>query len=233
MLSEGLDADRVGDWNGKSGARWVAHQARLDAMMAAFGAAAIEAAAPTAGEHVLDVGCGAGASSLELAAYVGANGHVLGVDISQLLIERARAMAPKDASVEFKVADAGSMVLAEGTFDILFSRFGVMFFNNPTRAFAHMRRALKPGGRLAFVCWRGMAENEWVRLPMGAIRGILPPTAPPNSEAPNPFSFGDQGRDARILTTAGFAEVAFAPFDASIPFGVGETRDARSTKRWS
>jgi SAM-dependent methyltransferase len=226
MMKEGSDGDRAGDWTGQSGARWIAYQARLDAMMAVFGEAAIAAAAPATGEHVLDVGCGAGASSLAVAAHVGKNGHVLGVDISRPLIERARAMAPKDASVEFNVADAGSMVLAEGTFDILFSRFGVMFFDNPPRAFAHMRRALKPGGRLAFVCWRGMAENDWMHLPMGAIRGILPPTAPPNSEAPNPFSFGDKDRVARILTAAGFAEVAFAPFDASIPFGEGETQDA-------
>jgi SAM-dependent methyltransferase len=219
------NADQVADWNGQSGERWVANQARLDAMLAVFGQAAIEAAAPATGERVLDVGCGAGASSLALAARVGPGGQVLGVDISEPLIGRARALAPQDTPALFRVADASSAELPEG-FDILFSRFGVMFFDDPTGAFAHMRRALQPGGRVAFVCWRGAAENDWVRLPMGAIKGIVPPTAPPDPEAPGPFSFGDRGRVARILTAAGFTDIAIAPFDASIPFGEGGTRDA-------
>ncbi|KAA1052441.1 class I SAM-dependent methyltransferase [Azospirillum argentinense] len=220
------DVQQVADWNGQSGERWVAYQARLDTMMAVFGLAAIEAAAPATGECVLDVGCGAGASSLDLAARVGAGGHVLGVDISEPLIDRARTLAPQDTPALFQVADASSTKLPEGAFDILFSRFGVMFFDDPTAAFAYMRRALKPGARVAFVCWRGMAENDWVRLPMGAIKGIVPPMTPPDPEAPGPFSFGDQGRVARILTSAGFTDVAIAPFDASIPFGRGGTRDA-------
>lgn len=220
------NAYQVGGWDGQSGERWVANQARLDAMAAVFGQAAIEAAAPATGERVLDVGCGAGASSLALAARVGAGGEVLGVDISKPLISRARALAPPDTPVLFQVADASSVALPEGAFDILFSRFGVMFFDAPTAAFTHMRRALRPGGRVAFVCWRSAAENDWVRLPMGALKGIVPPSAPPDPEAPGPFSFGDQGRVARILTAAGFTDIAIAPFDAFVPFGKGGTRDA-------
>ena len=220
------NAYQIADWNGQSGERWVANQARLDAMLEVFGQAAMEAAAPATGERVLDVGCGAGASSLALAARVGAGGQVLGVDISEPLIGRARALAPPDSPARFRVADASSAELPEGPFDILFSRFGVMFFDDPTGAFAHMRRALRPGGRVAFVCWRGAAENDWVRLPMAAIKGIVPPTAPPDPEAPGPFSFADRERVARILTAAGFTDVAIEPFDASIPFGEGGTRDA-------
>ncbi|MBB6582842.1 class I SAM-dependent methyltransferase, partial [Ralstonia solanacearum] len=140
-------ADQVGDWNGQSGERWVANQARLDALVAVFGQAAIEVAAPATGERVLDIGCGAGASSLALAARVGAAGHVLGVDISEPLIDRARALARPDTPALFQVADASSAELPEGAFDILFSRFGVMFFDDPTAAFTHMRRALRAGGR--------------------------------------------------------------------------------------
>lgn len=220
------NANQIADWNGQSGERWVANQARLDAMLAVFGKAAIEAAAPVMGERVLDVGCGAGASSLALAALVGAGGRVLGVDISAPLIGRARALAPQDSTALFLVADASSAKLPEGEFDILFSRFGVMFFDDPAGAFAHMRRALKPGGRVSFVCWRGVAENDWMRLPMGAIKGIVPSTAQPDSEAPGSFSFGDRGRVARILTAAGFTDISIAPLDASIPFGEGGTRDA-------
>ncbi|MDN7935044.1 methyltransferase domain-containing protein [Burkholderia metallica] len=220
------NAYQVANWNGQSEERWVANLTRLDAMVAVFGQTAIEAAAPATGERVLDIGCGAGASSLALAARVGAGGQVLGVDISEPLIDRARARARQDTPALFRVADASSAELPESAFDILFSRFGVMFFDDPTAAFAHMRRALRPGGRVAFVCWRGAAENDWVRLPMGALEGILPPSAPPAPEAPGPFSFGDRGRVSRILTAAGFTDIAIAPFDASVPFGEGETRDA-------
>ena len=220
------NTNQIADWNGQSGERWAANQARLDAVAAVFGEAAIEAVAPVAGQRVLDVGCGAGASSLALAARVGPGGQVLGVDISEPLIGRARALAPQDTPAQFEVADASSAELPEGAFDILFSRFGVMFFDDPTGAFAHMRRALRPGGRVAFVCWRGAAENDWARLPMGALKGIVPPTAPPDPEAPGPFSFGDRGRVARILAAAGFTDIAIEPFDASAPFGEGETRDA-------
>ena len=220
------NAYQVADWNGQSGKRWVANQARLDAMASVFGQAAIEAAAPVTGERVLDVGCGAGASSLALAARVGPEGQVLGVDISEPLIGRARALAPQGTPALFQVADASSAELPEGAFDILFSRFGVMFFDDPTAAFTPMRRALRPGGRVAFVCWRGVADNAWVRLPMGAIKGILPSSAPPDPEAPGPFSFGDRGRVSRILTAAGFTDIAIAPFDASVPFGEGATREA-------
>ena len=219
-------AYQAADWNGRSAERWVANQARLDAMVAVFGQAAIEAVAPAAGERILDVGCGAGASSLALTARVGAGGQVLGVDISEPLIGRARALAPQDMPVRFQVADASSVELPDAAFDILFSRFGVLFFDDPTAAFAHLRRALRPGGRVAFVCWRGVAENDWVRLPMDAIKAIVPPTAPPGPETPGPFSFADRGRVARILTAAGFTDSAIVPFDASVPFGEGATRDA-------
>jgi len=149
---------------------------------------------------------------------------VLGVDISEPLIDRARALAPHDTPALFQVADASSTEFPEGTFDILFSRFGVMFFDDPMAAFAHMRRALKPGARVAFVCWRSMTENDWVRLPMGAIKSILPALAPPHPEAPGAFSFGDQARVECVLTAAGHTDETVAPFDASIPFGKGGGR---------
>jgi SAM-dependent methyltransferase len=219
-------AYQVADWNGRSGEQWVANQARLDAMLAAFGDAAIEAAAIGEGEQILDVGCGAGATSQALAARVGPRGHVLGVDISAPLIDRAREAAPTGAPLAFELADAGTAALPGQAFDLLFSRFGVMFFDDPAAAFAHMRGALKPAGRLAFVCWRGGAENDWVRLPMAAVASLVPLPPPPDPEAPGPFSFGDSGRVARILTEAGFTDVSIAPFDHPVPFGHGETREA-------
>jgi len=213
----------VTDWKGQSGEHWVANQARLDAMVAVFGEAAIKAAMPAKGERVLDIGCGAGASSLALAARVGAGGQVLGVDISEPLIDRARALMPYATPALFQVADASRAEMPEGSFDILFSRFGVMFFDDPIGAFAHMRRTLRPGGRVAFVCWRGVADNDWMRLPIEALKSIVPL---PDLASLSPFSFGDSGRVAHILTAAGFTDIAIAPFDVSVPFGKGGTRDA-------
>lgn len=217
---------KVSDWNGATGDNWVSNQMRLDAMLEIFGTEALAAAAPTEGEHVLDIGCGAGTTSFALARKVGPYGQVLGVDISQALLDQARRIAPADISVSFERADAGEAPLPQAAFDLLFSRFGVMFFDDPARAFTHMRGALKPEGRLAFVCWRGATENDWVRLPMGAIEELIPLPPQPDPEAPGPFSFGDPDRIERILGQAGFADVTILPFDHDIPFGRGKNRDA-------
>ncbi|WP_454798179.1 class I SAM-dependent methyltransferase [Novosphingobium lindaniclasticum] len=216
---------RVSEWSGKSGERWVSNQARLDAMLEHFGAAAIEAAVPVPGEQVLDIGCGAGATSRVLADRVGPDGHVTGIDISAALIERARGLYPADTGLDFELEDAGSADLGAARFDLLYSRFGVMFFAEPVAAFTNLRLALKPGGRAAFVCWRGADENDWVRLPMGAIKGIVPASPPPEPDAPGPFSFGDGERVRSILSLAGFTDIAIAPFDREIPFGLGTSRE--------
>ncbi|HWW57670.1 MAG TPA: methyltransferase domain-containing protein [Sphingopyxis sp.] len=119
-------------------------------------------------------------------------------------------------------ADAATATLSAASFDLIFSRFGVMFFDDPAAAFAHMRQALKPGGRLVFVCWRGAQENDWVRLPMAAICDIVE-VVPADPDGPGPFAFGDAARLQRILTDAGFADVGIAPFDTIISYGHGET----------
>lgn len=218
------------DWNGNSGERWVANQERLDRMLAAYGDAAVAAAAPRPGEQVLDIGCGAGVTTLDIARLVHPDGFVLGVDISAQLIGRACECAAEDADldggVEFLLSDASREAFAPSRFDLLFSRFGVMFFDDPVAAFAHMRHALKPEGRLAFVCWRGAAENDWTRLPMAAIRDIVPPAPPADPEAPGPFSFGDRDRVTRILSDAGYGDIAFAAVDHPILFGLGATQEA-------
>ncbi|MBO9695562.1 MAG: class I SAM-dependent methyltransferase [Sphingopyxis sp.] len=212
------------DWNGDSGTRWAANLARLDLMLEDFGNAAIAAANAQPGELILDIGCGSGTSSFALARQVAPDGHVLGVDISEQLVEIARTGAPANLPVGFCCADAATAPLPAGNFNLLFSRFGVMFFNDPVAAFTHMRRALKPGGRLVFVCWRGAQENDWVRLPMAAIRDIVAP-APADPDAPGPFAFGDRQRLADILAAAGFAAIDIAPFDTTISYGRGATRE--------
>lgn len=213
------------DWTGNAADSWAANVDRLDLMLESFGAVAMAAAAPTAGQRIVDIGCGSGTSTVALAERVGPGGHVLGVDISPQLLDRARADAPEGAPLSYLCADAATAALPGAPFDLLFSRFGVMFFDDPVAAFAHMRGALAPNGRLAFVCWRGAAENDWVRLPMAAIRDFVP-QAPADPNAPGPFAFGDADRVRRILSDAGFADIAVTPFDAAIPYGQAATRAA-------
>lgn len=218
-------AQQVKDWNGQSGESWVIHQAWLDQMLDPFGDAAIKAAAPAPGEAVMDIGCGAGATSFALADHVEATGSVLGVDISRQLIGRADELAAGRANCRFLLADAGQADLPLAQFDLLFSRFGVMFFDDPAAAFARLKATLKPSGRLTFVCWRKAEENDWVRVPMGAVRGIVPASPPPPAGAPGPFSFGDKDHVTAILEQAGFRQITFTPYDQDITFGRGATQD--------
>jgi SAM-dependent methyltransferase len=169
------------------------------------------------GQRVLDIGCGGGATTLALARRTGPMGHVLGVDVSAPLLARARErVATEDpgAPVEFREADASSAALPSDR-DRAFSRFGVMFFADPTRAFANLRRALVPGGRLTFVCWRKMADNPWAQVGADAVATIVAPT-PPVPFAPGPFAFADRAHVENILRTAGYREVDIAPHDAML-----------------
>ncbi|WP_394829659.1 class I SAM-dependent methyltransferase [Pendulispora albinea] len=208
------------DWNGARGARWATHHEWLDRSFAAFGAAALNAACLHPGEHVLDVGCGAGATTLELVRHVQPHGRVLGVDISEALLqrarERARAQPTTQATLDFELADASRHAFAPGSFDVLFSRFGVMFFADPPRAFTHLHAALARGGRATFVCWRSPAENPWFHLPLRALQGVLPPGPPADPLAPGPFAFADRHRIESILRQSGFSDIAITPFDAPL-----------------
>lgn len=220
------EPSRPFDWNGDSGDRWVENQVRLDRMLAPYGDALRHAARAQPGERVLDIGCGAGATTLDLAPLVAPDGRVTGIDISQALIRRARDLAGEQGPpVKFLLADA-ALRRFDPVHDLIVSRFGVMFFDEPVSAFRNLRTALKPDGRMAFVCWRGAGENDWTRLPMTAVRDIVPPIPPADPETPGPFSFGDPARIERILTGAGFTHVRIVAVDRPVLFGVGATSDA-------
>jgi SAM-dependent methyltransferase len=200
----------------------------MDAMLRPLGSEAIDRAAPSAGERVLDIGCGCGATSLQLAARVGPGGHVLGVDISAPMLSEAtgklQGMSEDERrALDFEQADASIMDFESATFDLLFSRFGVMFFANPVAAFANMRRALTPRGRLAFLCWGPAEENEWVTVPMRAAMALLPPPEPPNPRDPGPFAFADREYTADILDSAGFVEIDFEAFTPTMKLGRGRS----------
>jgi ubiquinone/menaquinone biosynthesis C-methylase UbiE len=219
-MSPSNDA-QIADWNGLLGQRWVEFQPQLDRMIEAFGAAALQCAAPRAGERVLDIGCGCGSSSLALAQAVGPQGGVLGVDISRpmLAVARRRGAAAGAAALSFVEADASHSLLPAGH-DLLFSRFGLMFFAQPAPALRHLRGALRAGGRCVFVCWRAPRDNPWAMAPLVAARqalGIKP--APADPLAPGPFAFADEQRLRGLLAEAGFEGIEVQRLDAPIRLG--------------
>ena len=216
-LQSTANADQIAYWNNAAGETWAALQDRLDRQIEPLGLRAIEASAPQPGERVLDIGCGCGQTSFELARRVGPSGRVLGVDISAPMLEVARQRAAgAAANVSFIEADAQTHALQKGGFDLAVSRFGVMFFDDPTAAFRNIGAALRPGGRLAFVCWRPMLENAWMATPLFAAMPLLPPLPPPDPAAPGPFAFADPERVRNILTGAGFEAVDIQPHDQPI-----------------
>jgi SAM-dependent methyltransferase len=222
MDASGPNAEQIEYWNKQAGPKWVANVQRMDALIDPLGRAAQEKARPKAGEHVLDVGCGTGQTTLQIATQVGATGAVLGVDISTPMLElaRQRISSAKLSNVHFKNADAQTATLPGSHFDLLFSRFGVMFFVDPTAAFTNLARALKPGGRLTFVCWQPLPMNPWVRDPMLAIAKHLPtPPTPPPPGTPGPFAFGDAARTQGILESAGFSGVSLEPLTGELSLG--------------
>ncbi len=219
----GVNDDQVEYWNGEAGDKWVRHQESQDRMLAPLGALSLAAAAFEAGDRTIDVGCGCGETSLEIARRVGPSGDVLGIDISEQMLARARQRAEREPQLplRFLRADAAAYPFPAGGTDAVHSRFGIMFFNNPAEAFANLARALRPGGRLAFICWRPLRENEWVRAPMevAAKMAELPPMPAPGT--PGPFAFGDKDYVARLLAAGGFREVEIVPHDR--PVLLGET----------
>jgi SAM-dependent methyltransferase len=208
-------------WNEVAGPRWVKFQETLDTELSALSGVALDRAGLAAGEAVLDVGCGCGGTALELGRRVGPGGSVLGVDLSNPMLARARerAAAERLAHVSFRQADAQTEPFAPGAFDLVFSRFGVMFFADPPAAFANLCRALRPGGRVTFVCWQKLVENEWVTLPLAAVAKLvqLPPPPPPG--APGPFAFADPDRVRGILAAGGFSDIAIE--DVRLPLALG------------
>ena len=216
-LSSGPNAAQATYWTETVGQSWVALQDLMDAQLRGLGLVGIEALAPTLGERLIDIGAGCGDTTLELARRAGPTGFVTSADISapMLAVAKARAGAAGLGWTEFVVADAQTYPFAPA--DAAFSRFGSMFFIDPVAAFANIRRALKPGGRMVLVCWRALAENLWMKLPADAVTHLLPePPAPAPPGTPGPFAFADGERLGSILRDAGFAEVGITPHDQPI-----------------
>jgi SAM-dependent methyltransferase len=207
-------------WRGGQGDTWVRLQPLFDAMIGQIGLAALQAADPQPGERVVDVGCGAGETTMELARRVRPGKEVVGLDISPGLLEHARARA-KAADLEyiaFTEADASEAVAPPAPYDLMFSRFGVMFFDDPAAAFTNLYGWLRPGGRLTFACWGPRKENTWVMLPMGIARNHFEvPRVDPRT--PGPFAFEEPEYIAEFLMAAGFDEVGIGAWAGDLAVG--------------
>lgn len=220
-MTDQANAGMAEFWNGKGGENWLSREARLEASLRPFGQQAMAAGAITAGQRILDIGFGCGDSAIELAGKVGPEGQVHGVDISLAMVDAANKKAVKMdiANVSFECADAQTKAFQLASYDLVFSRFGVMFFDDPIGAFKNIYSALKPGGRLAFICWAPRNQNAWVGLPLQVVAKHLTLPAPPGLEEPGPFSLSEELRVNSILGAAGFANIAVEPYQ--IPFVLG------------
>jgi SAM-dependent methyltransferase len=220
------NTDQIAYWNGPGGQHWADRQQTQDIVLAPVSDALIDRAMARSGERVLDIGCGCGATTLAFAQKVGVGGHVTGIDISAPMLARARQLAPAGAQVDFVLADATVYPFVPQSFDLLASRFGVMFFAEPALSFANMRKALRPSGRLAFACWRDPRENPFFMAPLQAVYKHAPKLPQLGPEDPGPFSFASEARVNRILREAGFSGIAMEPSDLWLDIAVGRGLDA-------
>jgi len=202
------NVDQAQAWNGEMGRFWVRMQDRYEAMLDPYLGHLLQATYLTDGENVLDVGCGCGATTLLAAERT--SGSVHGVDLSEPMLDvaRSRAAAAAATNVTFEQVDAQTHAFAEHGFDLVLSRFGVMFFDEPVEAFRNLARATRNGGRMAFVCWQAMDRNEQRMVPMRALASLV---SPPEDAAPPPgFSLADPERVRHVLSSAGWRDIEVA-----------------------
>jgi SAM-dependent methyltransferase len=224
MTSDIVNVEQADAWNGPEGAYWVTHQDRFDTTIRPHHLQLMAAAAIAPGEQVLDIGCGNGMTSRDAARAAGPSGGVLAVDLSGPMLARAEQSAKDEGlgTIRFERGDAQVYPFDAGAFDLVMSRFGVMFFADPVAAFTNIASAVRSGGRLAMLVWQSLADNEWMSAMRDALAvGRALPMPPPG--APGPFAWADTDYARRTLTEAGFADVAFAPSQQA--FGVGSDAD--------
>lgn len=219
-----MNETQIEHWNGDEARHWIDEQDRYERQLAPFATELLRAAAIGSTERVLDIGCGCGATTMLAAADAA---EVRGIDISEPMLDHARtlAAAANVVNVQFDEADAQSHAFEPASFDAAISRFGVMFFDDPGAAFANIARALRPGGRLAFVCWQELGRNEWLLVPgMAAAQHVpLPDVGPPGG--PGMFSLSDPDHVRALLQVSGFVEIDVTAFEVPMLIGGGGSVD--------
>lgn len=223
-MADIVNIEQAEAWDGPEGEHWALHHERFDDAISPHHGALMTAAAFAPGERVLDIGCGNGLTSRDAARAVGPSGRVHGVDLSGPMLARAEQLAKEEGldNVRFEKGDAQVHSFEPGAYDLVISRFGVMFFLDPVAAFSNIASALRPGGRLAILVWQSIAANEWVSAMRDALAvGRDLPVPPPGF--PSPFALADTEFTRGVLTQAGFADVAFA--ESALPWRLGSDAD--------
>ncbi|GAA5185489.1 methyltransferase domain-containing protein [Rugosimonospora acidiphila] len=222
-----VNAQQAEAWNGYEGQYWADHPEHWDAVAGGLNAPLFAAATVTAQERVLDIACGNGQTT-RVAAGLASGGHALGIDLSGPMVRRARAIADAEGTgnVRFEQGDAQVYPFPRGEFDVAVSRGGLTFFADPFAAFANIGSALRPGGRIAFVCLQEIAKQEWFTVLRSAVLGRVPETNAADPYAPGMFSLTDPDRIHSVLTRAGFAQLTVTPLEVPMVFGPDAARAA-------
>lgn len=214
MRTEPHENEQARLWNGIAGQAWVDEQALLDRVLAPFQELLVAEVQASPARRVLDVGCGTGSTTVAVARLLGEGGRCTGIDVSEPMIAAARARGERErAPASFVCADVQGYAFDAGSFDMIISRFGVMFFADPVRAFANLRRAAADGAGLRFVAWRGMEENPFMTTAERAAAPLLPGLPARQPDAPGPFAFADARRVTRILQESGWGAIDIQPID--------------------
>jgi SAM-dependent methyltransferase len=201
-------------WNGSAGRAWVEAQELLDRILQPFEDVLVEAVAASRARRVLDVGCGTGSTTRAVARLLGANGDSIGVDISEQMIDLARVLAEQERlPAKFVCADAQTHAFEPASFDMVMSRFGVMFFSDPVRAFTNLRDAASSEATLSCIVWRSPAENRFMTTAERAAASLLPNLPARRADAPGQFGLADARRVESILTASGWTNVDIQPID--------------------
>jgi len=208
--------DQIEFWSTTQGHKWLRLEDRIERMMTPLTEAGLAVLGDLAGKHCLDIGCGAAGTTLALADAAGDDGSAAGIDVSPPLLKRAWERAEGRKTVCFAEGDAQDYAFRDATFDILFSRFGIMFFRDTPAALANLRRASKPGARLVFIVWREPRENPWVMIPVSAAKAFveLPPRPAPSE--PSQFQWADAALATGWLEGAGWRDCRFDPLDIAL-----------------
>jgi SAM-dependent methyltransferase len=210
---------------------WIAFRPALDAMLGPLGDAAMARAAPRPGDRALDVGCGCGTTTADLALLVGPTGAVTGIDTSAVVLAEARRTIDADtaggrAPVTLVRGDAATHPFEPEAYDVVYSRLGLMFFDEPDAGFANLRRAMRRRGRLGFVCWRALDENPWITEVRAAATAVVPLPRLAPDDVPGPFALADAERISALLSRAGFVDVEIDPHDQPVLIGRGDVDEA-------
>jgi SAM-dependent methyltransferase len=217
--------EQVKLWNGPAGRTWVEKQPVLDEMFRPIEQLLVEQVVAKSSERVLDVGCGTGSTTLAVARRIGMAGQCVGVDLSEPMIALARARVSDERerlAVRFICGDAQTLAFEPASFDMFISRFGVMFFEHPVRAFANLRHAARDGAELRFAVWRGASENPFMTAAERAAAPLLPELPPRRADAPGQFALADPRKVSSIFEDSGWADIDLQPVDVECSFPESE-----------